>query len=125
MTAGFPLIFPGSRSLAGWWRQLAPFHPQALWAGHILLHRVEALAVLHLLYRPDPIFLFLLRALGVIERGSLEDLDQRLHLGLPLLHQLLRQLQSEKLVDRDEDGTWSLTVLGRQGLAQIILFRSQ
>jgi hypothetical protein len=118
MTAVSPLVFPGSRTLAGWWKQLAPLQPRALWAGHLLLHRVEALAALHLLSPLDPIFLFVLRAVALSGGGSLQDLDQHLHLGLPLLRQLLRHLENEKLVRPVEGGTWSLTVLGRQGLEQ-------
>src|SRR5438132_4891889 len=118
MTAASPLVFPGSRTVASWWKQLAPLQPRALWAGHLLLHHVEALATLTLLSPLDSISLFLMRALALAGRTSLEDLDQRLHLGLPLLRQLLRQLQSDKLVGPEENGTWSLTELGQQELQQ-------
>jgi hypothetical protein len=118
MTAVSPLVFPGSRTLASWWKQLAPLRPRALWVGHLLLHRVEALATLHLLSPLEQIFLFVMRALALAGKASLQDLDQRLHLGPPLLRQLLRQLQSDKLVGPEENGTWSLTELGQQGLQQ-------
>ena len=45
MRAAPPLVFPSSRVLAGWWRQLAPFSPQSLTVGHLLLHHVEALVL--------------------------------------------------------------------------------
>jgi hypothetical protein len=48
----------------------------------------------------------------------LQDLDQRLHLGLALLRQLLRHLEKEKLIRPEEGETWSLTELGQQGLQQ-------
>src|SRR5207302_11101274 len=83
-----------------------------------LLHRIEALAVLHLLSPLDRIFLFVLRALAFTGRSSLPDLDQRLYLGLALLRQVLRHLESEKLVRSEEGETWSLTELGQQGLQQ-------
>src|SRR5262249_16686382 len=119
MTAVSPLVFPGSRTLAGWWKHLAPLQPRAIWVGHLLLHRVEALAALQLVCRVDPLCLIILRVLALTGRGSLQDLDHRLHLGLPLLRQLLRYLESEQLVLAEEEaGTWSLTGLGRQGLEQ-------
>jgi hypothetical protein len=118
MTAVSPLVFPGSRTLASWWKQLAPLQPRALWAGHLLLHRVEALATLHLLSPLERVSLFVLKALALTGESSLQDVDHRLHLGLPLLRQLLRQLESEKLVRPKEDGTWSLTELGQQGQQQ-------
>lgn len=116
MTAVSPLIFPGGRTLASWWKQLASLQPLGLWTGHLLLHRVEALAALQLLAPLDRIFLFVLSALALADRSTVQDLDQRLHLGLALLRQLLRHLENENLV-RPEDGvSWSLTDLGRQGL---------
>jgi hypothetical protein len=39
-----PLPFPGSRSVAAWWRELAPQEPLRVWLTHLLVHRVEALA---------------------------------------------------------------------------------
>lgn len=116
MTAVSPLIFPGSRTLASWWKQLAPFQPRALWTGHLLLHHIEALASLQLLLPLDRISRFALSALGLSERASLENLDQRLHLGLALLRQLVRRLESAQLVRQDGNQTWSLTELGRQAL---------
>ena len=53
MTAVPPWTFPGSRTLAGWWRQLAPLQPRQLWVGHLLFHRVEALVGLNQMRRPD------------------------------------------------------------------------
>ena len=118
MTVASPLVFPGSRTLASWWKQLVPLQPQALWTGHLLLHRVEALAALQLVAPLDPIGRFLLKALALTGRGSLVDLEQNLHLGLPLLRQLLRHLGSEQLVMPEAGETWSLTALGRQALEQ-------
>jgi hypothetical protein len=118
MTAVSPLVFPRGRTLAGWWKQLAHLQPQALWVGHLLLHRVEALAALHLLSRLDSLSLFVLRAVALTGPGTLPDLNARLHLGLPLLRELLRFLERAQLVCPDDGGSWSLTALGRQGIQQ-------
>ena len=118
MTAVSPLLFPGSRSLAGWWKQLSFVSPRALWVGHLLLHRVEALAALQLVFRLDPILLFVLKALALVRRRTLQELDGQLHLGVPLVRQLLRHLEVEQLVLAEEDGTWSLTQLGSQAFIQ-------
>jgi DNA-binding MarR family transcriptional regulator len=118
MTAVSPLSFPGSRTLAGWWKQFAPLQPRALWAGHLLLHRVEALASLNLLSPLEPLTFFVLKALSLGARVSLKELDQRLHLGPSLLRQLLRRLESEGLVQAHPQDTWALTEMGRQGLRE-------
>ena len=36
------LIFPGGRTLAGWWRQLSPWQPAGLWIAYGFVHHVEA-----------------------------------------------------------------------------------
>lgn len=43
MTAALATTLPGSRTLHGWWRDLAPRSPRRLWFAHLPLHRVEAL----------------------------------------------------------------------------------
>src|SRR5262249_41238220 len=116
MTAVSPLVFPGSRSLASWWRDLAPVQPRRLWVSHLLLHRVEAVAALKVLASLDRTSLFVLRAVALSATGLLHDLDQRLHLGLSLLRQLLRQLESEKLIQSREQGGWRVTELGQEAL---------
>jgi hypothetical protein len=120
MTATTPLAFPGSRKLAGWWRQLASYHPQGLWVGHLLLHHVEALVRLRQRGRPDPFSLFLLRALALGGPGSaaetLEGLNDRFHLDRQVLRQALRGLEDEGLVQRQSGAAWTLTALGRQAV---------
>jgi hypothetical protein len=114
MTGGPTLLFPGSRVLAGWWRELASFKPQALWIGHLALHRVEALVRLQRSSSVAAFPQFVLKALALSNGGTLESLEQCLALGRPLLRQVLRSLQAENLVDTVEGATWSLTPLGRQ-----------
>lgn len=116
MTGSVPLVFPGGRTLAGWWRQLAPRQPRTWWVGHLLLHRVEALAAL---VRPsplDPLHRFVLQALALTPGVPLAALDDRLHLGRQLLGQLLRVLQAERLAQAASD-SWAPTDAGRAAVA--------
>jgi hypothetical protein len=126
MTGATSPAFPGSRKLAGWWRQLAPYQPQALWVGHFLLHHVEALVRVSQACRPDPFTLFLLRALALSvsdftadATGAaqiLEYLDEHLHLGRQVLHQALRGLETDGLAQSCPSGRWTITGLGRDAL---------
>jgi hypothetical protein len=125
MTA-LSLPFPGGRALAGWWRQLAPFRPEAIWIGHLFLHRVEALCRLRRAQRPDPFALLVLRALSLGPPGSanshgqeqLRWLDDRLHLGRQALLQVVRGLVHEGLAHSDAPGHWIVAEPGQQALAQ-------
>jgi hypothetical protein len=136
MTAGPPLAFPGSRTLAGWWRQLAPLHPEALRVGHLLLHRVEAMTRCHRPYRPGAFPLVLLRALALEPagrphppgapsnnhageapgEGQLRRLDVCLRLGRPLLLQALQSLARQGLVQGGPQTGWAPAPAGRQAL---------
>src|SRR5262245_57747564 len=126
MTPASSLAFPGSRKLAGWWRLLAPYQPQALWVGHLLFHHVEALVRLTQFGPADAFNLFLLRAVALVDAetgatlagASLDRLDDRLGLGRPVLRQALRGLEAEGLIwPIPARGSWSLTDLGRQALS--------
>jgi len=114
MTVPAPLAFPGSRTLAGWWRQLAPWQPRSLWVGHLLLHRVEALIRRTQLIRPEPLHRLVLKALDLVPGAALEQLDDRLHLGRQVLGQLLRRLQAEGLAE--EQAGWHVTARGRHAV---------
>ncbi len=116
MTGNAPLVFPGGRILAGWWRQLAPWQPQALWVGHLLLHRVEALVGLTRARRADPFTLLTLKALA--SGQTLASLEQCLHLERSLLRQVLRQLVADRLAEQGPADQWFPTLLGRQALEQ-------
>jgi hypothetical protein len=132
MTAASALAFPGSRALAGWWRQLAARCPEEIWVGYLSLHRVEALVELTRPCRLDPFAVFLLGAVRM-EQGRRHDtpnndqprstpaellrtLDTRFHLGCGLLHQALRGLVREGLLREGGPRGWALTVLGEQAL---------
>jgi hypothetical protein len=116
MTTAAPLAFPGSRVLAGWWRQLAPTAPRAVWVGRLLLHRVETLVRMARPQRPDTFTLLILRALAQSETATVPALDARLHLGMDILGQALRRLAGEGLTWASPDGAWKLTPLGQEAL---------
>jgi hypothetical protein len=124
MTGAPSLAFPGSRKLAGWWRQLASYRPQALWVGHLLLHHVEALVRWSQPHHLDAVSHFLLKALALgtpdsgASRQTLQQLGARLHLDRQMLRQTLRALESEGLAQGGPDGLWTLTTLGRQAVPQ-------
>src|SRR5690242_5192064 len=103
MTAPSSLAFPGSRTLAGWWRQLAPLAPQAVWVGHLFLHRVEALVAAVSAQPLAALDRFVLQAVAAEDAVAaqpaagnfLKRLDTRLHLGEGFLQQALRGLAAE------------------------------
>jgi hypothetical protein len=123
MTAALSLPFPGGRTLAGWWRLLAPRQPTALWVGHLFLHRIEALTRRRRSYRPEPFSLLVLRALALEQPGQanrhaaeeqLRRLDGQLHLGRQLLLQVLGGLARQGLAEGDPQAGWTLATPGRQ-----------
>jgi hypothetical protein len=123
MNAAPAPAFPGSRVLAGWWRQLIPYRPEEVWVAHLALHRVEALVELTRPRRLDPFTLLVLGALRLEharapDGGALRRLDERLHLGPGLVHQILQALRGEGLAAEKGAGGWSLTALGEQALEQ-------
>ncbi|MBL8796843.1 MAG: hypothetical protein JNM56_23280 [Planctomycetia bacterium] len=117
MTVPVPLPFPGSRNLAAWWRSLAERQPKALWVGHLLLHRVEALVESQQTARPEALPLAVLKALVLFPGEPLSALDRRLHLGPQALRPVLNQLCQDGLAQADAAG-WSPTPLGRRAAEQ-------
>jgi hypothetical protein len=129
MTVGPALAFPGSRTLAAWWRTLAPLQPDFLHVGYLLLHRLEVLTRLGRAQRPGEFPLLLLRALALEgpgpnanhaaespAEGQLRRLDSRLGLDRPLLLRLLGALTGEGLAQGDARAGWSLAAAGRAAL---------
>ncbi len=113
MRAAPPLVFPSSRVLAGWWRQLAPLAPRSLAVGHLLLHHVEALVLSERGPPSTPSPSFVLRALTLSPPRPLADLEDRLHLGRQFLGRILGDLAAVGLAEADAAGRWHVTAAGR------------
>ncbi len=106
MTAAPIPLSSGHRAFPGWWRDLAPLHPQQLWISRLLVRRVEALVAIAASTHLDPLRLAVLRGLdaGVLEHAHLEP---------QLLAGLLQSLARAGLITR-KAGDWELTVAGRE-----------
>jgi hypothetical protein len=120
MTSASSLAFPGSRTLATWWRQLAPFQPDMLCAGYLFIHRLDICACFRELRPLDPLLAMALEAFALEAKqppSAGEDaLGRRLHLELPALRGLLRSLADLKLIEGRGGAFWALTELGREAL---------
>ncbi len=126
MTSASSLAFPGSRTLATWWRQLAPFGPKNLWVGYLFVHRLEAPALWSVSLPLDPLLEIVLQALDletmppadtrIGEDEVCRRLDRRLHLGVPVVRRLLRDLAQLLLVEAPAGASWGLTPKGRLAL---------
>lgn len=121
MTSASSLAFPGSRTLALWWRQLASFAPQTLCVGYLFVHRLEAPACWLLAQPLDPLLVLVLEAL-VLDGGTAdsspdfyERLHHRLRLDVPILRRLLRSLADTQMVEATSSA-WNITEQGRQAL---------
>lgn len=113
------LIFPGSKTLAGWWRQLAPHQPLALWVGYAYVHRIEA-TVQVLAARPlEPLAGLVLQAIDVEQSAGAKvgaaELAERLRLPEPILQHVARGLTEAGLLSAG-DG-WCATDMGRHAFA--------
>jgi hypothetical protein len=121
MTSASSLAFPGSRTLAGWWRQLSPHHSLAFAVGYLFVHKVEAPVVVSRLRKIDRLALLVLKALELESAAApaapadpLSRLESCLHLDRQVLSQVLHGLQAEGLLDIL--GNCQATARGRQGL---------
>jgi hypothetical protein len=117
MTAPSPALLPAGRTLAGWWRQLAPWQPRGVWVGQLLLHRVEALTRLNRNCPLDPFTRLVLHALTLEAETTPRRLEGRLHLGPQVVLQVLRQLERAGLARAAAD-SWAATDLGRRAQEQ-------
>jgi hypothetical protein len=104
--------------LAGWWQQLAPANPQAVWVGHLLLHRVEALVWGSRLRPLDRFCRMVLQAVALEHGRTLAAVGEHLHLEPQVLRRVLHQLQREGLAQASAAGEWQPTVLGHHALQQ-------
>jgi hypothetical protein len=125
MTSASSLAFPGSRTLATWWRQLSPWEPQALSVGYLFLHRLEAPAYWREPEPLDPLLVHVLEA-SVLDpsgpaarRNLFERLHQRLNLDVPVLQSLVRALADAHLIEVKSpfpEVAWALTEQGQEAL---------
>jgi hypothetical protein len=117
------LAFPGSKTLAGWWRQLTSHRPLSFGVGYLFLHRVEAPVVFSQAKKIDRFSLLVLQALELdaqhfraVDSSLLDRLHARLHLDRQAVLQILRTLQADGLAGTDPDGNWAVTARGRLGI---------
>jgi hypothetical protein len=111
--------WPGSRVVLGWWRELAGRHPQQLRISRFLLHRIEALVRVRrssALDRWQRALLHLAQA-RLPCHGELLSSFTDLHMDLPFLGQLVRELTETGLIHRNGSGLWQMSPAGRDALA--------
>jgi hypothetical protein len=112
------LIYPGSKTVAGWWRQLAPRQPLAFAIGYGFLHRVEA--PVHVLEEKaiEPLAHLVLQALALEDGAGARTavLQERLRLPGPLIQRVLGGMSEEGLLSRVDSDGWQTTPRGRQAL---------
>jgi hypothetical protein len=112
------LIFPGSKTLAGWWRQLQACQPQAFWVGYGYVHRIEA-PVNVLRTQPVELFTHLMLQALALERADSADvagLQKRLGLPAAVVQRLLFGMESDGFVARSAAMGWRISDLGADAL---------
>ncbi len=118
------LIFPGGRTLAGWWRQLAPVQPQGLWIGYAFVHRIEAAVNVRVEQPIDSLTRLLLQALQLEETLApnhlpgvrLAALEERLRLPSAVILRLLAGLSDAGLITASMPERWQASEAGRRAL---------
>ncbi len=104
------LISPGSKILAGWYRQLAALKPRRIWVGYIYLHRIEAPVEVLREQPVDPLILLILQA---INAAPVNEFDRWLGLPPAVLANILQSMQRENLIARANDNCWAITERGK------------
>jgi hypothetical protein len=120
MTFPRPAAFPGGRVLAGWWKQLAPWRPQSLWLGSLILERTEALCSIRHSAPLPPLDSHLLKTLSERQATDISVLTRRLGVTDVLLTRLLIKLEQKRIVGRSASG-WQLTEAGAEARRQNLL----
>ena len=112
------LIFPGSKTLAGWWRQLHAYQPQAFWVGYSFLHRIEApvTAVRRQSVEPFPHLVLQALALEKTDRVSLPELCSRLGLPALVVQRVLADMERDGFLARTGPDRWQATERGTHAL---------
>ena len=109
------LIYPGSKTLAGWWRQMLPRQPQAFWVGYIFVHRVEAPVNVLKAEAVDPFTHLVLQALALDSTHHLGLLGLVERLGLPpaAVRRVLVEMEKIGFLLRKDNDRWQMSDLGR------------
>lgn len=115
MTAALATTLPGSRTLHGWWRDLAPRLPRRMWFAHLPLHRVEALVEAHSTALLPLLAPTLLSRLASSPPRSAATLAAELALDLSLLRDLLDELARQGLVECTGDDMLRLSATAAAG----------
>ncbi len=118
MTVPVALSFPGSRVLAGWWKELGVYHPQSLSVGHVVLHRLEAPVRAATAVTLDRLRALLIRFLTLATPPGAEESLDALSLKPSFLAGMLQGLARDGLILLGEDGTWKPTPAGERALAE-------
>ena len=108
MTSASSLAFPGSRTLATWWQQLAGYSPTGLGVGYLFVHRLEARAAWLVKHPLDRLSLLVLEAIRLentppsTPTDSFGDrLERRLGLTLSVIRRLLQSLEKMNLLEAE------------------------
>ncbi|MCS7046565.1 MAG: hypothetical protein NZO58_09440, partial [Gemmataceae bacterium] len=113
------LEFPTSAVVAGWWRQLAPWHCDSLWVGHLFWRRIETLVQIETVRKLEPFLHLILQSLTLpgapSGREAPQTLARQLRFPEAILRQALRTLENDGLYDV---AVGAITEAGRQALAQ-------
>jgi len=106
---------PGSRTLAGWWRQFADLQPLRIAFGPLPLVTLHALTRLRQACTIDSSESFLLRALSLRSNSTLTQLQELLLIPRPVLIGHLESLRMLGFVANQHDA-WTLTPTGRKAV---------
>jgi hypothetical protein len=114
MQSAAQLTFPGSKTLAQWGRHL-PRQRGAVWVGYLHLHRIEATVRVVRQRSLEPLAGLLLRVLAA-DSAPCGEVSQLRRLPLPeaLLHQGMRWLEQEGLIETRGAACWAATERGKQ-----------
>lgn len=126
MSAAPALLWPGSRTLLGWWRELAEHQPRQLCVARLLLHRIEALVRVT---RSRPLDRWQRSLLSLARTripcgGELIRSLNDLQMDEQLLGQLVRELTANGLLQRNGSGLWQMTTAGQRALETGVLSES-
>jgi hypothetical protein len=119
MSSAAPPVFPGGRTIAAWWRQLAGANPDSLWIGSVHLHCVDIpVEIVRPRRLPQIEWLALKAVSAAAQPASGPAVAQWLGLESGLLHCILQRLQVAGLLLRTEADAWALTDSGRSAVGQ-------